>query len=337
LYNILNEVDLRNISYEIIIVDVMTNNIEKIKEIIPEKYLKNIKIIHFEKDIGYPAQRNVGFTASSITSKYIIFIDNDVVLSKNVIKCLIDILNRDPKVGAVQPMLIKYPSKNKDIDCLGGFLDYLGYSYFCPIPFSISYLKIIKKNIKMLDSFYCAGAFIVAKRCVLEELSKNNLSKIFGPFDSDYFMCYEDVDFSWRIRLLGYKVYTVPNCFAFHERRMSKKLRNVGYKVVYYNTKNRLITLIKCYELKNLLCFLCLLLFLEIVKSLAILFFARKLDHFLATIKSIIDVFFRDLRIVYIKRHYVQQSRKVDDVTIMRYLGRPHLIHLIKNFKMHYK
>ena len=42
-------------------------------------------------------------------------------------------------------------------------------------------------------------------------------------FDSDTFFLYcDDVDFSWRVRLLGKKIYYCPSCPVFHAKRLSK-------------------------------------------------------------------------------------------------------------------
>ena len=43
-------------------------------------------------------------------------------------------------------------------------------------------------------------------------------------FDADTFFLYcDDVDFSWRVRLLGKKIYYRPDCPVFHAKRLSGK------------------------------------------------------------------------------------------------------------------
>lgn len=58
-----------------------------------------------------------------------------------------------------------------------------------------------------------------ATACAL--IPKEVLSAV-GNFDSDSFFLYcDDVDFSWRIRLAGFKVVYQPTAVVFHDKRLS--------------------------------------------------------------------------------------------------------------------
>jgi GT2 family glycosyltransferase len=54
---------------------------------------------------------------------------------------------------------------------------------------------------------WCSGCCLLFPRAVFEEL---------GGFDEFFFMYMEDVDISWRTKLLGYGCYTVQDALFFH-------------------------------------------------------------------------------------------------------------------------
>lgn len=77
-------------------------------------------------------------------------------------------------------------------------------------------------------------------------------------FDEDFFMYWEDVDLSWRLRLAGFSCAYVPEAIIFHERvggqtkygyrrpfSFAKHHRNFGAHILRYNWRNHLFAIIK--------------------------------------------------------------------------------------------
>src|SRR5699024_7578011 len=51
---------------------------------------------------------------------------------------------------------------------------------------------------------------------------RTNVYKEINGFDDDTFFLYcDDLDFSWRVRLAGYKIIYVPNAIVFHSKKLS--------------------------------------------------------------------------------------------------------------------
>lgn len=64
-----------------------------------------------------------------------------------------------------------------------------------------------------LETPWSTGACFMVKTEIYREL---------GGFDEDTFFLYcDDVDFSWRMRLLGKKIYYRPDCVVFHSKFLS--------------------------------------------------------------------------------------------------------------------
>ncbi|WP_244107184.1 glycosyltransferase family 2 protein [Burkholderia sp. BCC0419] len=69
------------------------------------------------------------------------------------------------------------------------------------------------------------------------------VAKEVNGFDSDSFFLYcDDVDFSWRVRLAGYKVVFQPSATLFHDKRLSTAGRwIVGGAEEYYSAEAAMI------------------------------------------------------------------------------------------------
>ncbi|MBQ9637977.1 MAG: glycosyltransferase [Bacteroidales bacterium] len=70
------------------------------------------------------------------------------------------------------------------------------------------------------------GAFLM--------ISQEALSKV-GLLDESYFMYGEDIDFSWRIRLAGFKNYYMPETRIIHYKGESTKKGSLNYVYTFYN------------------------------------------------------------------------------------------------------
>ena len=70
------------------------------------------------------------------------------------------------------------------------------------------------------------GAFLMVRREALQSV---------GLLDESYFMYGEDIDFSWRIRLAGYRNYYLPSARIIHYKGESTKRGSMNYVYTFYN------------------------------------------------------------------------------------------------------
>lgn len=68
-------------------------------------------------------------------------------------------------------------------------------------------------------------------------------------FDENFFMCCEDVDLSWRVRNLGYRILYQPRALAFHDKRLSVSAKSNPTEFEIYHTC--LSSLLMAYKWKN--------------------------------------------------------------------------------------
>ena len=304
-------------NFEIIVVDGLTKGIDDwIKRNFP-----CVKLVHFEYDEGIPARLNAGFASISPNSKYVTRLDEDMEVDKRWLRFLVRAMEDDPTIGIAHPLLLKMCRRNQ-VDCFGGFLDFVGYSYLYPFGRKV---ETNGHHIKEI-SYAIAG---LMRREALDRLSNSQ-----KPFDPDYFIHWYDIDLSWRIQLAGYKVILIPNSIVYHERRVTSGRSKLPYRNIFLNTRNRMMTLIKNYSFWSLVRCFPLLMAFEAVEVIALL--RKRPDHASATLHGILWVL-RNLKSVWKKRMIVQNFiRKVPDSHILTHFVRINPLQLYRDFQRHY-
>lgn len=298
-------------NFEIILVD--NGSSDGSVEYIKEKYGKKgrkLKILALNENVGYAQGNNEGFKIAK--GEYVVFLNNDIRVEENWLKELIDVLEKDKKIGAAQPKLLL--DDGIHIDATGCFIDYMGRVYQRGV-----FEKDMGQYNFIDEVFYAKGAAIIVRRKVLEEV---------GLFDPSYFIYYEETDLCWKIWLNGYKVIYVPNSIIYH-----KGGATIGKKrspeAMFHARKNHVATLIKNYELKNLIKYLTPLL-IRMIMYTAKLFIGKNSKVGKAYIRAIfwnLTHLKENLR----KRAYVQNFiRKVSDKEIMSKMLSPHEFEKIK-------
>lgn len=271
--------------YEVLVVDCQTPKIEKLAM----KY--RFKLISFKHDIGPAKSHNVGFENINLNTKYIVFLDNDVEVTPYWLKELVNVMEEDTSIGVAQACIFQYSSPSKldhsclSIDLLGSWLSTYG-------------IEGNKVGSKILEIFAASSA-----ACI----TRYDLYKIIRGFDGDYFIYDDDTDYSWRARLMGYKVVLVRDAVVYHKGNIKKMINPLR---VYHSTRNRLYTLFKNTELGNLLIrgFVYLLLSFLAIPILTLI----NTQLSFSIIKAIYE-FMKNLKKVMVKRAYIQSIRIISD------------------------
>ena len=201
---------------------------------------------------GFAEGNNIGLKYAK--GSYITLLNNDTVVEKDWITETIRVAESDEKIGMIQSKLFFWFNHNI-LESAGAFIDKTGYG------FERGFVKGKTMYNTVDEIFYANGAAVTINKKTLEKMGKGKIEL----FDNDFFFAYEDVDLSWRMRLAGYKTVICPRSIVYH-RRSTTTSRKRG-RLVFHHTKNRILTLIKNYNLVNLFRYLPLLLILESVRA----------------------------------------------------------------------
>jgi GT2 family glycosyltransferase len=278
-------------NYEVIVVDCLTENVnEWFKNSFPE-----IKLLHYDHDIGASASHNVNKEFLDPKSKYIAFLDNDAYVTEGWLTELVKAMESDEKIGAAQAKIVM--AENPEMmDHAGIALDALGTWYT---------LRGLRSDaiVNALELFASSSAGCIVRRDVFEKI---------GGFDPDYFIYDDDTDFSFRVRLLGYSVILVPSSIVLHEGGPERFLSS---KKLYHSVKNRMCTMLKNYELKNLLWRLPLYAALTFLAGVGLTLTGRIVESE-EIFKSLLYPLF-NLRWIMVKRARIQSTRKIRDLDLI--------------------
>jgi hypothetical protein len=307
-------------NFEVIFVD--NASIDGSYELVKESFSSDarLRIVRNIENLGSAEGRNIG--ARNAKGDLLVFLDHDTEVNRSWLKEIVKVFLSDSTIGAAQPKIIQLYNRRL-IDSAGQSIDFLGYGH----PRSNEEDKGQYNCVE--DIFYADGAALIIRRLVSNQVSLNN-----SLFDADYFPAYgEDADLCWKVRLRGYRVVFIPSSVIYHARTATN-LYKMQSRLIFSHTKNRIMTLIKNYSLKNLAKYIPFLIFWEIVRAVILL--NSKPDHSIAILKAILWNL-KNLKKTWKKRLIVQQFiRKVPDSYIMKYMTKFSPVHLYHSFKKYY-
>lgn len=209
----LNDVITDNFSIEIVIVD---NHPGSVFTLGKEKYKYPITIIKTKENKGFSGGHNVGIKkALEMGADYVIVLNNDTRLDKNLVKYLVNSSREDKKRGAIVPKIYfekgnEYHKDRYKKDELGKVFWYAGGTMDWD-NINGSHRGVDEVDKGQYDTPEETG--LLTGCCVL--FPRKVLEKTQG-FDSRYFLYYEDADLNERIKKLGYKIWYEPRAVLWH-------------------------------------------------------------------------------------------------------------------------
>lgn len=199
-----------------------------------------LKVIKNEKNLGFAGGNNVGIKYALVDgADYILILNNDTLVDKNLILELLKMADSDPKIGIVVPKIYfapgfefhkdRYQEENlgKVIWYAGGIMDWeniIGHHRGVDEVDHHQYDKVEETEI-------ATGCCMLLKKDVFEKV---------GLFDEKYFLYYEDADLSLRAIKAGFRIVYAPKAILWHKNAGSAE--GSGSKLQdYYISRNRLL------------------------------------------------------------------------------------------------
>jgi len=202
-----------------------------------EEARRRFRKFHFIKN-----SRNLGFSAGNNVAikwvlekmaDYVFLLNNDAVIEKNTLKKLVRVMEQNDKMGIVSPII--YKGKSKKVWFAGGKINWWKMRTEHKTRnikrrvwnienkiWSMKY-KTAVSNSEFYGTDYITGCAMLIKRDVFAEI---------GLLDEDFFLYYEDADFSWRARMAGFKLGVLPKTAVYHFEKSLENPKKIYWLVL---------------------------------------------------------------------------------------------------------
>ena len=184
-----------------------------------EKDETNLVFILNDTNAGFAGGNNVAlnYIKDNISSGYVMLLNNDTIVSKDLVTGLVNKFNESNDVGFVGANHYYYHDRHKIQTVGGGLIDLVHGECSAITTYGIK------------DEFdFLTGSCICMSCDVLRNV---------GLMDEEYFMYWEDVDWSTAARKKGYKLKISNIGCIYHKEGASIK----SVSRIYYHTRNRIL------------------------------------------------------------------------------------------------
>ncbi len=186
-----------------------------------------VHLIANEVNLGYPAANNQGLRAMGFErgqrgeARYALLLNPDTELPPDALAKMTAFLDAHPEAGVAGPRLVR-PDGSLDLACRRAFPSpevsfyrLTGLSRLFPRSrrfgrYNLTYLP--EDETAEVDSV--VGAYMQVRAAAIEQV---------GLLDESFFMYGEDLDWAFRIKAAGWKVYYYPEVTVLHVKRASSR------------------------------------------------------------------------------------------------------------------
>ena len=194
----------------------------------------NIRYIYNDKNIGVAGAKAVFEVKAK--GKYIMMLDSDTLIDKNMLGELVKEIEQDSKIGICAPKMYFYDKRKTNI-LIGGLGKFSKITTLCSDKACFQKDRGQFNDITPID--YAQHGYMIRK----------TVMDFAGGHDCRLVMTYSETDFFIRVQEKGFKTIYVPQAKLWHRTKLIPSPENIlrdelglsDAKRIYYNMRNRSI------------------------------------------------------------------------------------------------
>ncbi|MCX6781406.1 MAG: glycosyltransferase family 2 protein [Candidatus Magasanikbacteria bacterium] len=196
--------------------------------------LPKVTLLPQTENLGFAGGNNVGVRyAIEQNFDYVFFLNNDAYPTQNTFKGLVAAFETDSKIAIAQSLIMLHPERQL-INTSGNMIQFCGFGYCRDyrVPLAQRSFRAIE------DVPYASGAAFMIPTILCKE---------FGAWDNDFFLYHEDMEWSLRVKSMGYRVVMVRDSMVYHAYEFARSITKF-----YWMERNRFGVLLMYLKLPTL-------------------------------------------------------------------------------------
>lgn len=211
-------------SYKNIEVIVVDNSSKEDPSVVCEAAYPGVRMIRNDENLGFAGGNNTGIRAAK--GDYLFIVNNDTEFTPGLLEGLLDIFEKHPDAGIACPKFHYYFEK--------GTIEYAGYNNVNIFTGRNGMIGHREKDNGQYDEMkithYAHGGGMMVSREVIGRV---------GLMPEQFFLYYEELDWSEQIKRKGYKIYYQPVSLIYHKESMTTG--KASPLKTFYLTRNRIL------------------------------------------------------------------------------------------------
>ncbi len=211
---------VRSVSYEIIVID---NASKEDEAAMIAKEFPAVRTLRSDRNLGFSGGNNLGLRAA--TGRYVLLLNNDTYVEDDGLGRLTALMDANPQIGACSPK-IRFAQPPHPIQ-------FAGFTPLTSVTMRNNLVGYLEEDRGQYDTPrripYAHGAAMMVSRAALEAA---------GPMPEEYFLYYEELDWSITIAACGFEIWYEPACTVYHRDGQSSSASPMR---AYYLTRNRML------------------------------------------------------------------------------------------------
>jgi len=183
-----------------------------------------VKFVLNSENEGYAGGNNRGMEKAD--GDYFLLLNNDTEVDPDFLGPLVEMAEKDPRVGVLSPKILYYDVPER-----------VQYAGFTAVNFLTGRNRSLREQSGASKEIYetasAHGAAMMVRKKAVEET---------GLLFEGFFLCYEEVDWCYRMKKKGYKIIFVGTSRVYH-----KVSRSIGGEAsplrIKYLNRNRIVFL----------------------------------------------------------------------------------------------
>lgn len=188
-----------------------------------------IKVIRSEQNLGFAGGNNLGIAQAK--GEYLFFLNNDTEVPNGTIYDLVSVLDSEPVVGAVNPILVYHDT------CKVQFAGYTEINRWTARNESIGRFEDLRLSTNLAETPFVHGAAMMVRRTAID---------VAGQMPEAYFLYYEELDWGLSLKNRGFSLKVSHRSFITHKESVSTG-KSSPLKT-YFQTRNRILFMRRNYS-----------------------------------------------------------------------------------------